>query len=494
MTRKELVNFLNNLEEKYSASFWMVDGIHVWPIIKIRLFFEYFYTSIETKDKAFVDSVSSSKSLFTRIKWLFISLFKTASLFLKTHDGSMTMLFSDAKAHYSEINNKLVNRFFSPIETYLKSKKYNVKFLRINYGSYDLTLHNSQDNIVFISQYYFYSFAIWDKFLGSKISLESLPRFEEFLKEAHEKMPEICGGAISSLKETILKEIQRVRIYTKIFNILLKKRNIRWIMQLCYYNEINFALNNVAYQLGIKTIDIQHGGVGQQHIAYGNWWNVPSGGYNVLPRVFWVWDNVSCTTIQSWVYKQHHHEVLIGGNPWLDFVMRNFDGTIPLPVEKKIILYTVQRSYIEDYIYDAISATSKAFEWWIRLHPTKSKAKGSIVQELDKRHLLSKVNIDDATFFPLPLLLKSTYIHVSAFSGAVIEAAMFNVPSIVLDSIGVEMYQDYINSGLAVACIEKSSTKLISLIENDAINSKYTRHEQELDLYFSQLDALIANS
>ena len=42
MTRKEAIEILNSLEQKYPVDQWTIDGITVWPVIKIDLFFKWF--------------------------------------------------------------------------------------------------------------------------------------------------------------------------------------------------------------------------------------------------------------------------------------------------------------------------------------------------------------------------------------------------------------------------------------------------------------------
>ena len=67
--------------------------------------------------------------------------------------------------------------------------------------------------------------------------------------------------------------------------------------------------------------------------------------------------------------------------------------------------------------------------------------------------------------------MRNIDLHITQYSSVVIEAASFNIKSIVIDDIGKATYEDYISKGLAFYC--KNEIQMISLIE------KLTKHEDK---------------
>ncbi|MEM6735080.1 MAG: hypothetical protein AAF620_03320 [Bacteroidota bacterium] len=41
--RKELINYLNHVEREYPVEHWVYNGIHIWPLLKMRIFNSFFH-------------------------------------------------------------------------------------------------------------------------------------------------------------------------------------------------------------------------------------------------------------------------------------------------------------------------------------------------------------------------------------------------------------------------------------------------------------------
>ena len=224
-------------------------------------------------------------------------------------------------------------------------------------------------------------------------------------------------------------------------------------------------MHYAANKLNIKNIDVQHGAQGPLHIMY-NFSNAPITGYNTVPNIFWCWDKASANTIHQWVDKQDYHKVIIKGNPWINFQLLSLKNE--KLSDKKIVLYTLQEEFLDQYILDAIKTTGFKYEWWLRLHPRMLGAKDNIQKQLDKEKLLDYVEIDKATALPLPILLKNSSVHISKYSGSIIEAVQVNTPNIIIDRIGLETYGDYVESGDAQVVISNNAEELSNMIESIA--------------------------
>lgn len=269
------------------------------------------------------------------------------------------------------------------------------------------------------------------------------------------------------LKNTLIKNVQGVLSWAALFEYFLKKSKAKYIFGLCYYNKEMLGMNLAAKRLDVVSIDMQHGSQGDLHFAY-HFNNIPIEGYNILPEKFWVWDNASFKNIAKWTENKNNFPVL-GGNPWIEFLRDDFEApNIYYDINKPMILFTLQplKPIIDDYFLDVISLTCKKYNWWLRLHPrmTKEEVTG-LNLKLDEFKTKGIVNIEDASREPLPLLLKECHLHVSKYSGSVAEAALMQIPSLIIDEIGVKSFEDLIESKEAVACLTKNPKEIIELIE-----------------------------
>ncbi len=462
MNREELVTFLNELEDAFPVDKWTINGIHIWPLLKVNLFLKYLFTNIEKRRHKNTSSAVEENSIDTKIETLFKSIGKTLQLIsFKRNRAKATILLSEAPSHYSQWNGKKVNRFFYPIEEHIYKNHPDYEVIKVgSSGEFDTTFYDNK-NFLNINDYY-YCFKILDIFHKKSYQTE-LPQFHDFVVQLNSKFKNFAGNEQQLLND-LKNSLDNLKIYQRIFSLILKKVQPMMVFELCYYTESNIALNLECRKRNISTIEIQHGGMGPLHICYSGWGKFPEKGYQILPDKIWTWDRVSNNLIEDWVKNQDYHEVFLGGMPWIDFLLEDDSSAFEFDTSKGIILYTVQRDYIEDYIYEAIEKTPNEYIWWLRLHPTKLDAMKDIEKQVNTRGLSDKVEINNATSLPLPIILINCSIHISAYSGSINEAAIMGVKSVLLEDIGVEAFQNLVLTGEAIPCIDKDANVLINII------------------------------
>ena len=208
-------------------------------------------------------------------------------------------------------------------------------------------------------------------------------------------------------------------------------------------------LINTANIKGINTLEMQHGPIAQNHLSYGNWSNIPTKGYNCLPKQYWCWDETSKLSMDNLVLNSDgFYNAFIGGHPWVNYWQSKI---VDLPYSN-FVLYTLQPIFNPQELFPTeiinIIKTEK-YKWLIRLHPRQLNEKESIVKYLVEKEILDLVDIETATNEVLPVLLKNTLVHVTNSSGATLEAAMFNKTTILLDELGKKYFEDFLNNGKA---------------------------------------------
>lgn len=462
MNRKELVDFLNQLECDFPVSEWKYKNIDLWPILKIRLCFMYLFSMIEVEYKQPKPASLSKLQLIKKFvaSWFYMQKMK------KSRAEYCDLFLSSDKAYYSIYENKFVNRFYFPFEQEIKDRNINIE---IQYGSIadsypENYLH--ADKTLFIEKASFYKTIIYqlkNQVLKNKSDFK-LKNIEAVYQVLKNHFIDFFPQQID-FQNFVQTKAAEVDIYLQTYKKLLPKE-IKAAVEICYYSPQHYALNVYCRVHNIPTYELMHGGMGAIHIAYAGWEkNIKPEGYNVIPKTICLWDEASEQLVQTWMKKQQFHQSFVGGFPWLNFNLKSNLRNYTKPTQKNIIIYTMQYDDLQSNIYDAIAQTNKDYEWWIRWHPRKNYAKENVIKELSKRKISHLVNLEEANLWPLPIILYYSWVHISEFSGSIIEAAILHKKSIIINQKGIEAFQLYINQGIAIACPSPTPEQLWEAIE-----------------------------
>jgi hypothetical protein len=464
MNRKELTDFLNSLEQKYPVNEWRLDGVDIWPIVKFNIFVQWRayhhrkYNSMLRKGGAtdINNKPVPPKSLLSSLKTLWQLKQKK-----ETH---FPLLLAGANSHRIDFEGQFVNRYFQPVTEYLEDKKQD--FLLVEYEPRLASKkYPSENHLIFLDDYL--PAAKFIQSLKLVAGPKTLKGFDEFFQEVRNKIPDVVKN--KKYLKIISARVKELKAYALVFDILIQKHKPHRAIGLCYYNMAMYAMNYVAHKNNIGSVDVQHGSIGYTHPAYSSYSKVPVDGYNVMPKVFWCWDEASSRAIETWTQKQNFHKTVLGGNPWLTYFGLNDKNVYDFPKKKKIILYTMQFNFPETFIVEAIRKSSNEYEWWLRLHPRTGGIKHEMEEFLQKENIAEKVNLHQATQYPLQKILLNSVIHISRSSGSIIEAAQIGVKSIVINEIGVDNYRDYIESGEAIPFLDGSADDLLQIISANEV-------------------------
>lgn len=454
--RIDIKNFITQIEKDFPINNWEIYGIKIWPFIRIRLFF-YLINEIELSKKQtqFLKPTTPilkrkiSERLITFLKYglksrIANSLGIIYSYLWIYNLPKKSYLFLGTDAHRVVYKNSRFNRYF---DVYIEQN--NLKDDSI-YFEYDNKQVENYYNEKLIYKYnsaltFFKKYKIKVK---KRISMKDEKSYISFLSFLY-KIEQTNRFATEYNTEKIKKLFLNISYNVIFFKKVLKKVKPKEIFILCYYSDEIMSLIHVANILGIKTIEMQHGSQTDAHLAYGSWNNIPKEGYSTIPSEYWCWDTDSANVLSKWINNTTKYSVKITGNFWV-----NYWKKIDLEYKyKDFILYSLQPLpiTIEELfpinIINLIKNTPQL--WFIRLHPRQYEFKKHIEYFLNLNKVLDKVNIEDATNDPLPLLLKYSIIHITHSSTTVIEASFFNKQTILINEIGKDYYPELINSGRA---------------------------------------------
>ncbi len=445
MDREELIELLNDIEREVDVNALMFDDMHLWPAIKYRIFYNLYVNKFARKK--FSRKSIKRNNYFDKIASylnggynLFLYLF-----FTKKYDT----LFCTNVYHNDKFQGVIRNKFSSPIID-------NEKFLYINTSNKPFDL-NVKGTIQMVS------------------ILNLLNRFrkKEVLNKINKTILNEIFNCIKKSTNTFdLKEEEKINNYLIqlisnknnycwFFNKLLYKTKARCIYTVAYYTDSIYYLNYCANKLEIETIDLQHGGQGPLHVAYTRLNKVPLNGYNILPKIFDCWDDYSAEEIRKWASKQQFHQAIVGGNKWHKYIA---SFNLVKPTDKKIILVTLQFDFVDEVIIECMQQCKlKNIEWWFRVHPTRKNGLGKIREQLIQNNI-NHFNLEEANDAVLPVILSWSSLHISRYSGSIIEADLLNIPSIIIDPVGAENYQNLIESQSAYYC--ETSIEIIEKISH----------------------------
>jgi hypothetical protein len=257
------------------------------------------------------------------------------------------------------------------------------------------------------------------------------------------------------------------------------------------------GLISACKELGITTIDVQHGKQGKYHGFYTHWTKIPGEGYAFMPDIFWVWGQESKDNInREQPAGCTHHRAIVGGNRWFA-KWANGDGFSPADDEKgfydslkrynKVVLFTLQpiEEPVPKFILEAMRKAPKEWIWLLRLHPVRIEQKGGIEAML-RENGIENFDVANATSSSLFSLMEHVDHHLTAWSTVCYEALPFNVPTTIVHKTGLDLYSDYIKRGIFTYAVE--SETLIEAIDRD-----YTPEELSEEVPYIETDINKAN-
>lgn len=441
--RIDIKNLILHIENNYAVNDWKVNGIHIWPFLRINLYMSIIFALENPKPTFTQKTLNSKKSIslynrivnkYKRVKAQYILNRWFQSLPQKEH------LFIGFDSHRVDYKNSRFNRFF---DTYISNNSLFNNYMYLELGVKSSKSYFDSSNIYFCTEFnkIFDSLIDRNQILdAAKISLVGYDDFISFISTQ-----DFTQNFTQNFNFKINKHnLKRIFIQVNFFEIILAKINPKIIYALCYYDTDVMMLMAVANRMNIKTVEYQHGPQMDVHLAYSHWSVIPQEGYDMLPRTFWNWDRQSSNNVNNWAEKHDLYQSKIVGNFWIDYWKKQ---TLVMN-ETDFILYTLQPTpvTIEQLFPDNLVSYIKNnnIKWYFRLHPRQIGEKEKIIALIKKKNIEDKINIDNAYDLPLPILLFNCKVHLTHFSGSTIEADQMGKFTILINQLGVDSYHDLI--------------------------------------------------
>jgi hypothetical protein len=453
---EKVLNMILDLERRFPVNEWKVNGISFWPFIRTSLA----YTQREfPKNKRNVGGGRYLKLLKTYGRISLLLPFYVLSLRLKLK--SAQRIFVGAITHRVNIKGQKVNKYFDlAISDFNKNGNLSLIFDRGT--SLEKSKYPNNNNWFSLPLLYVLAELLKRLGIGKKksynIELHGYSSFYSYLLENFYNEELLKGGfAESAMKMKMTNFVDR----KELVKFFLKNSQVKNVYFLCYYSSLYYPLIAACKELGINTIDVQHGGMGTGHFSYDQWSRIPDEGYTMLPRYYWTWDDNSTRLVNAWALSTAFHKAFKMGTPWTESLSLISGYN---PVKKNYILFNMTDSTLEPYIAATIRFFASEKQWVLRMHPRMMSKRDLLQNQINDHGFESFVSIEDSTEVLLADSLHFSSFFISASSGSIIEAVAMGFKPILLPSPGFNYYHDYIKSGDVLALHEKNSQVLVDLL------------------------------
>lgn len=252
----------------------------------------------------------------------------------------------------------------------------------------------------------------------------------EAIRKPIEELNRICGVEISAEEfgDSLIYGLYMYKAERAYYKKVIFKLRPKVIMEVVSYNRKCMVVNELAAEMGIPTIELQHGTVGEEHIAY----NYPEG-YEIkqFPAYIFMFSDY-------WKYKSRFpvdkKKLIAVGYPFLERMAQKFEQRSKAPRNKKNILFLSSDPIGDKLTQIALTLQQlldgRGYNIIFKLHPKEyavwkeryPNLQGSNIEVIDN----SKINLYE-------LYAISDY-QVSGFNSTTIfEGLFFSLETYILD-------------------------------------------------------------
>lgn len=475
MNTQQSVEYIQELEARYDLNKFNVLGFNCWPIVRIYLGYDLDdFTKQEGREK------KKDGARFDKVLLLLkdvLSLIKIVNKYFylvtlkKRKESRANILFLTYSSAFRLIGGKRTDLYMSPIKANIQDLINPITLLYTNKEKNDFNSLDSEINID--------AFLSTSKILALlKSTFKPIPfglknEVQRIIDEFDQK-----GITHTLSAKKVWFRVLYMRVLANYLKPIMQKVDPKYVFGSNYYG-LELAMNLAAHELGITSVDVQHGVQGESHFAYAAWNNIPNGGYEVMPDLFMTWDEHAASVINSWAKHTTKHSAKVGGNMTiLSSLSLGSDYELNSYSDNSNILITLQpgRNTLSFY-KELINKYSKACNWWVRLHPNMLDRTQEIADFFEQECSDKNVIIEKATSIPLYELLSIIDIHITETSSVILDAKYFGINSIAIHESAISLFKnEFTQESLYKA---ETADECILLLDNRSIY-KDVRSKKEL--------------
>lgn len=423
-----LLRRVDETEAEYPVHEWRVDGIRVWPIVRMRL--GYAISDLVEGRAARRASIGVTES-WRRARRM-VEGVRLRPPNVRGLAGTGGAVFLSDGISFVELEGREIDRFCEPLRAQLRSQGIGCTLLvpgtRAIAGapSDALRIQRDLDRAV-----------IWARLgRGRAVDLPSYRRVLERLTVGglgsflpSPRVLGLAGATVSRWADHFARVIAEI------------EANVGLVVE--YYSLVGMSFVLGCRRAGIVSVDLQHGVQGRRHFAYRPW-RLPVEGYELLPDRFAVWTPQDAQLVASW--GREHCAADVIGNPYLDGwadETRQRPGRLAEggdhPVRVLLALSGVESDEQVGLLTEAIRLSPERWFWAVRCHPLRPDlARWSEVLEAAER----PGDAERASTWPLGWVLDDCDVLVTLLSSTAIDAKRRGLPVVVIGGVGAELLEE----------------------------------------------------
>ena len=444
------LSLVSHIESEFPVAAWRCGDVDVWPLARMDLYLDMYWQQVGRRPpKPWPTPIRFA----SRVLRPAVNLWKSRNdldHFVQMPTPSNAIFLGDGVS-LDRVAGAWTDRFGEPIIKALESDG-RTTFLMQSGGLARLPWHRPTYCANRVEA------RAWRKSLAMR-TLPDLPGHGEilrFLEHADVRAPSLSSDR---LKERANFVSACASEFERLFDIV----NPKIAFVVTYYAHLGHAFVLACRRRAILSVDLQHDPQDGAHEAY-VWRNPPGAGYRTLPAVFWNWTENDSHCIEQWTrdLSGPWHRSICGGHtqlaPFLDDGERetriwdeDFRAASPGTFEREILIALQPIGGYRDLwrtLASKIEEAPRNWRWWIRRHPASNRS-----QDAEYAALLalsgSNIRLEEASRFPLPVLLRNIDMVLSLSSGAAYEGAMFDIPALFLCEAAGAYFPGLIQSGKA---------------------------------------------
>lgn len=468
LSNKEVTEIINNIEKEFDVNSITYKGINFWPYIRIQLIYQLWSTPDTPK------TITPAKGTALENKYLKILRDLKKYFSKKNHLRKQNLLpqnncdfifIAESIERKEKINDQKIHPFANTLEFFLPKG-----------ASYEIVEYNHSSEPEYYGEYKVINFLLEKVTILTEIHyllkwkrFPKIRNFKTFISFLAKK-----NIQLKLSEQYVQSQLEQIYLLSKEFEKLFSRLKTKAVFYTVYFKKTNFALSLACRNLGIKSIEIQHGQQGLYNPQNNSFARIPQAGYELLPSHFWVWGK-DAAAYKADLCANKFHTCVIGGNPWLNSWLHfnHFNNLLSVDVktDKPQILVALQpiTNPLTDFLMEAMIKTKTTFLWRIRLHPFMKNRKEELSELLRSANI--NFEMEKATDLPLYFILKNCRFVVTMWSSVAYEALYFNVKPIIIHENGKEIMKNYIEKNI-FAYADNTEDLLKCLINEPNVEQK----------------------
>ncbi len=470
-----MINKFLVIEDKYDLFYEKINDFYFWHYIRFGV-----YREIE-RQLNYIDTILPIS--YKQKAGLMANKLITSSL---GNYKNRRDVFITCKIDHKTSQGKYSNVYLEPILKSLKKTFVVFELRPTDFRKNDYEISNVYNGL----ELYVYSEIYKTVVKKPKVFDAFSKEFESAINEINEKYS--CNITHNMISTLIYKCYIRRKFSEKYFKKVFETIKPKVILEICSYTLDNMIINEVAKELKIPTIELQHGIMGEGHIAYNflKKQNLPA-----LPDYIFTysdfWNNTTKFPISD-------ENVIATGFPHLEKLVKEGNGTKreKISIEHKVSIlfisqWTIAKRLSEfavDFYDYLIENYEGEFKITYKMHPGDNIENMQCFEKLSKyRDKIEIVSHSEKTLYDCFL---EADVQIGAYSTGIYEGLAFGLKTYLVKVEGSERMQTLVDKGFAKYVEYPQDVNLNDNAASNSENGDFWK-ENALDNIIKNINAIM---